>query len=983
MADREFDVKGIDDRNRESPTYLTGDPTRGDITGEASLRREMEGQARSNDFVRPASKAVPGEDRKYSKFERVLQALGAPVAIGSALLSRALGQGQETDLDGLNDAIREYHSYGDVLRKAGSGNAVGLAGGLMLDIVLDPVNWASAGTTAIIPRLAHGAAKAGVPGLKAAAKSGVSMKAAKLASHLLPSYNLMRKGAGDAAEGTAARRIWDYGAAAAKEYDDTVGNSTLALLSKSETERRLPLEKLFDRTMESMRIADDTKEEIRKFVLYSPERHTAKMLKEEAAETAERAATMGGTGRVRVDLFDDGAMLHPAVQRQVERDHRAAQLAYDDLKGTLDGTGRKDGTKRYFSPEEHQAAVMAEVHTTHEVSDTLMDSLKTIMSRFESGDPEIAAQVAKLGDADRKDLKKFVDTFSSYNIGQDFYDRKLLKVLKSKPAREFLNAYSKYIAIFRPGVLSTNPASIANSGMGNITFASGAGIDITSKGLLDKTGKAARLLYMGDTSQLDSLFGGEMISALVQRNPKVFRQVMGFDARLITDRERYFQEIARRLADLGVGDDVQKELNGMRFMYESKLDDGAKKAGSVSPADVSKEIRRTIGPMGDPISAEIAPSSYLVNEVNFGVAHSMMEDMRAASKLDGPKGTMARAFLALYSTPMDLYSKSDQVAKVGMFSHLVKDGISEGELYRLAKRFKYLNPESVERVGGVWYRLRPEEALRVVDDIYMNYAAMPGFVRMMRSLPILGSPFVSFSYGYGTQFLKTMQANPAFFSKANYLLREAGGEKGPMERKSLEGQYYSYMDEAGMMKIPFFRENPVYLNFANGLPQYSFSLLDNPKRNYGEGWGDKIVKALDSNPFLLKDPFGSFLMTYVILPKLMSEAQDPFGNPLFREDQTTAERVGQGVASLAEPLIPKGPQILLGKVPNLPVISDDRVIPYLPSILRGDQNVLKGRSAQGYGTKGQETTREMLIRLSRQLGLPLHRMNINENNFEE
>ena len=108
--------------------------------------------------------------------------------------------------------------------------------------------------------------------------------------------------------------------------------------------------------------------------------------------------------------------------------------------------------------------------------------------------------------------------------------------------------------------------------------------------------------------------------------------------------------------------------------------------------------------------------------------------------------------------------------------------------------------EDVFKGADDLYRFSGEAATGVSNEIYMNYAAMPGAVKVLRSLPFFGSPFASFGYSMLAKTGKTAMNNPAFFNKVNFVLKELSGGKSPLEKDALaNNKYYQWYNKEGMV----------------------------------------------------------------------------------------------------------------------------------------------------------------------------------------
>jgi len=74
-----------------------------------------------------------------------------------------------------------------------------------------------------------------------------------------------------------------------------------------------------------------------------------------------------------------------------------------------------------------------------------------------------------------------------------------------------------------------------------------------------------------------------------------------------------------------------------------------------------------------------------------------------------------------------------------------------------------------------------------------------------------------------------------------------------------------------MIKLPFFQENPLYLNVANMIPYYNMNMFAPSERKYNDSLGDKLVSVLDKTP-ILKDPVGQVMFDYFIQPLIIKDS---------------------------------------------------------------------------------------------------------------
>jgi len=181
----------------------------------------------------------------------------------------------------------------------------------------------------------------------------------------------------------------------------------------------------------------------------------------------------------------------------------------------------------------------------------------------------------------------------------------------------------------------------------------------------------------------------------------------------------------------------------------------------------------------------------------------------------------------------------------------------------------------------------------------MNYAAMPTAIRVLRNMPILGSPFASFAYGMATKAGKTLINNPEALNKITFLRQEIGrgSPQDPLEKAALGGPYYNYLNRYERMKLPFFQEYPLYLNIANWVPYLSLNIFNTPERKYDNSFSGNVAQVMDQLP-ILKTPEGQALFDYIIQPYILNEAHPTgqFGQDLYPA-QGTALQKGEAIAT--------------------------------------------------------------------------------------
>ena len=257
------------------------------------------------------------------------------------------------------------------------------------------------------------------------------------------------------------------------------------------------------------------------------------------------------------------------------------------------------------------------------------------------------------------------------------------------------------------------------------------------------------------------------------------------------------------------------------------------------------------------------------------------------------------------------YEKIDQSYKLASFIRSTVDGYSVAQVRKIAHLID-LDPEDMIKVAieGEWrYKLPAHKALELSNVLYMNYAAMPAAIRVLRNFPILGSPFSSFMFAMALKTGQTLAYNPAAFTQINFAINDFGGQKTPIEKEALKKPYYSYLKRTGMfrMPFPFFGENPVYLNLANMIPFYSFNMFNPSERDISQSaLPEKLVAYAQKLP-IMKDPVGSTLFDYLIQPLILQDTIAPkgqFGQPLYPVDAGIGTKALYGARAFTESFVP-------------------------------------------------------------------------------
>mgnify|MGYP001615729344 FL=1 len=158
------------DRLNSSPTALGGEgaPTSFDISNQESLQR-IQGEVQALNDRRLKTKWYGDQKKDLSAdapsppqgaVGRVLDFIARPLYGIAGAAKHAFGQGSESLYkDVADNMVRNKNTFSDVLRTSGIHGGVAAPLGFALDVALDPVNWATMGTGALVPRIVSGAYK--------------------------------------------------------------------------------------------------------------------------------------------------------------------------------------------------------------------------------------------------------------------------------------------------------------------------------------------------------------------------------------------------------------------------------------------------------------------------------------------------------------------------------------------------------------------------------------------------------------------------------------------------------------------------------------------------------------------------------------------------------------------------------------------------------------------------------------------------------
>jgi len=528
--------------------------------------------------------------------------------------------------------------------------------------------------------------------------------------------------------------------------------------------------------------------------------------------------------------------------------------------------------------------------------------------------------------------------------------------------------------LFKRGAVAGSPRAWTNAILGNVAMASLAGLDVSSP-LLHKAASQSYAAIRGKTAPhllLNELAEVSDLIAMAKANPATFKSTIGLsDSELQKAGElrhlmgRFKQAgvdggvLTAQASDLQVLDAMEEIMRAAgeaagssnNVMYDAASTLYTKTKQSMTGA--ASRMRKSIDPVTGEASAENLATDLVTNEF-FDNPTANKAFLKLAKDKDKNVAMAMGNFL--FNTMPEGYSKIDSVFKLTAVTYVTKYGVSESELRQIARNIK-LVPEEVEEVvvdGMTRYRFSSSaKAFELANEAFLNYNAMPPIIKLIRQMPLVGAPFISFTYGMYNKVFKGLIRNPAFFSKQSFALEEFSEDKTPVERAILEMERYQYLNDPTMVKLPFPGNQMVYVNAANILPYYSLSLLQPSSRSYEGVLPNNIVKIIDKLP-IMKDPLGSLLFDYLLMPALLGSEVPlgSFGQPLYPKDATLGEKAFYMGRSAADPLIPGIVQQAVGTV--APAASAD----YLPGYLTRKLAAAKeGKTPLGIQAKEDPTSR--------------------------
>ena len=942
LTKAETTVSSLSDKLSSSPTaYSAADSSTSDLSANVALSAaksrvsQLQSQRQKEMWYGPsdANTDTTGTQNEgiLTKALNVLQApLRAEVGAVSSILGKGSGKGIAADIQ--ENVSTGHETYGDLMGKFGVPKVVSAPLGFAFDVVGDPVNWATAGTSTLVPKVGYGIAKgAAEEGIIGAVKGAGLAATSSLGEDVLGAAKYIPGVRGTETFKNAASKVFEAGT----KYDALTGIDQVADAGKGV----LPF---LDSREGGFTIGSGLESAIKKIpggdtliekMKYSPADYSKKA---EILDNTFKIIEKGGVASsVPVDLERVGQMMNQNIE---------------------DLTVKKFGNHY----EQMQNVLMDSVSDT----DNILNNGSRTSFLMADGGTEFEARLAQEAAKDQE-VKDTIDYFTKLNrekTGIEVFDKTAawtkdniakFKIGNVDLGKKVLTAIDGANNIFKSSKVVMNPASHINSNAANVFFGTMKGFDMFDVLMGDSGASLAKVrsFYQGGQGAdflLKNIFNEfSDISRYAAEHPGEFTRTYAlnisdlggkyFIDELVAQGKRMgtvlntADETALRKAAAEMPDTIRMMLEDASTAeaaggtMREAMDQSIKTQGAFKVPSSLKQVAK------DTLEGNLSPAqkgySMLANEFKatdvkayYEVKQKIAE--KAADVLDEAgnvvkKGDIVyKALDGLLNKATDFASNQfeliDRSFKTTTALHMTNVGLTEDALKKIARStVGGITEDDILAVtkgvaGEKRYKIAFGKATEIVNDTYMNYAAMPPIVRAMRAMPIIGAPFVSFTYGVLPKIGETLVNNPAAYNKINFLLHEISGNKTPLEKENMKSPYYQWFNSPGMVKLPIFQDFPIYANLANWIPYYGMNLFTPSDKKYQATVPGELQQMIDKTG-LFGTPTGRMIWDYFIQPMLTpagETTQNQFGQPIYPIGSSNVEKAGYAARSLAEAYVP-------------------------------------------------------------------------------
>lgn len=867
---------------------------------------------------------------KESLLNRVLKGLGAPLRFEVGAVESMLGGGEGKGI--LENAKYNMSTggktYGDLMKEGGVPNWIASPAGFALDVIGDPINVASMGTASLVGKVGMGAikgvAKEGIMGgLKGVGTGAVS----SIGGDTLGLVRAIPKIGKDIAETGVYKKLATKVAEKGMAYDALTGVDQVAKAGTNfmgltdVREGGFTIGKGLESLIKEIPGGDSLIEKFK----YSPADWFEKT---KAIDSFHKIMEKEGVNTsIPIDLTRVAQMMDNPINEALSVKKVLSSYERENIR-----IGKMIADSDYIAKTGTEGSFM------------VADGATELESRL--------AQEAIENEAIRDSIKQFAK-LNRERTGIDWYDKtskfitdnvSKFKIGNVELGKKMLTAVGISDDIFKSGKVMLNPASRVNANAGNVLFTTIYGFDPLRVYLANSGAglKATKAFIEGNDMgefALKNLFQ-EMsdFSKFAAQNPNAVIGSLGMSASSMGGRT-FLEQMVKQGKIMGLIDSSEseasliKQIMGLPDELRTALEDtagisaeAAKTGGAFETIKKSLKAKKDSQNLSSlevamnrikeaPTSSLGSRTTYLGNEISDINIKKFYEIKQEWAKKAAEGSTVHKILDGLVTKQMDKFANKfelvDQSHKLNLSVYMTKTGITESELRAIAKNVKDgITDEDIlwhgYENGQKVFKLSWNKATQIADDVYMNYAAMPPFVRMMRSAAIVGMPFGSFTYGATTKMAKNIVNNPQLINKVNFAKEEFAGQKSPIEKAALDTPYYSWYDSPSMMKLPFFTDHPTYLNLANWIPYYSLNMFSPSQRNYTDDMLGGMASTIDKLGFF-KTPAGQVLWDYGFGPFLATGDASPqtqFGSALYPLKSTGLEKLGYATRSFLESYTP-------------------------------------------------------------------------------
>lgn len=896
------------------------------------------------------------EDVPYMK--RFIEGAVAPSRAIAGVAENLLGKGEEPRgniVDEIQNNIEKTQGWTSLLKKYDVPNSIALPAGFATDVALDPLNWAFVGTGSLVGRTTKGLKEAGLEGAKAGAKS-------------------------------RALQLAETGAKFTSE------KSSRYLLSKEAAEK--VGKKAYESTDEFYKLSEDMGYE--EFMLKSLDDY-----KKDEQLTAKMAQAFDH----RVENLEDGSWVKRAAELfRGERNFFNKQKRYfkkppateaenlDDLEMKVGAAIKNEGKIQQAARQHKQVGEDATINNYRflkQQADEADDIANTGLGQAPIDTEKMTAKMAEEAINEKK-FRKVAEAKveqSKKRITEDTWQKTKDWLVGSTPeerskfqqgAAKTLGVYEDLISFFKSQKIGLNPSAYTNAAVGNPIMADMMGVNIARTGYTNSIKRAFKLVNgrfedIEDLKHVEKKFGNMM-----EQYPGLFKSIFGVRGKKLNEAKEILEAVGKgvKAVEKKAADQIKNNAakalsEGDRQLFEQVIENlGKKEAAQIQKAldranlddfsDLADVVQITTAAENQAEKGTLLASE-IFNEEYTKFLSKMDEKIK---NLSGTSKKAMQGFKKMMTKPMDAYSKIDQANRLGLALHATKNGFKGRELQRI-KRFVNLSSDDIAETADGMFKLSPMKAAELAQEAYLNYQSLPGAIKVLRQMPLMGAPFASFVYSMGRRTAKTAAYNPEVFSRVEHFLNSLEDLRPESERRGMKSKYNAWLEGKPTARLPFFERNPVYADVGTVIPFLSMNIFEPGNRNYEDSLGGEAARIIDSVP-AFSDPIGQMMLDYLIYPNLYRNSENlrgQFGQRLWPKKASGMKKLGYGSRSFVESFMP-GVAAGAGLVWPEEMVEETTGVQEAEALLpsyRGRQisHALKGETSIGYESKEGKLSQTM------------------------